>query len=268
MESNTDFDATKRTWAVVRETFTRLVGLQAPHLTNQDLNELRIICTGLDLSTGEPADGSEVFIRPSSTARIRSILERTKPWLHCPLLDEKDSAPEVAAMQIHGCLISALVWGVDGSTPLMMQTDWQRRYMRYDEGERLQRFKVYGTADWAEWRVELLIEKTDGSTPHISCLLADDALLRDDQLSHAEIWCIIAITVRRLREYYKHRIIPVTVISAADRQLRIVQGYLDGRDGYLRARKSPILDFSQYDREKMELVLSWCVGDAVGHTGP
>lgn len=60
----------------------------------------------------------------------------------------------------------------------------------------------------------------------------------------------------------------VTVISAADRQLRIVQGYLDGRDGYLRARKSPILDFSQYNREKVELVLSWCIGDAVGYTGP
>ncbi|KAI0905613.1 hypothetical protein F4823DRAFT_632626 [Ustulina deusta] len=249
MEANTDFDATRRTWAAARETFTRLVDLQAPHLTDQDLKELHITCTDLDLSTGKPADGSEIFIRPSSTARIRSILERTKPWLQCPLLDEKDSAPEVAAMQIHGCLTSALA-------------------MRYYEGERLQRFKIYGTADWAEWRVELLIEKMDGSTPHISCLLADDALLRDDQLSHAEIWCIIAITVRRLREYYKHRIIPVTVISAADRQLRIVQGYLDGRDGYLRARKSPILDFSQYNREKMELVLSWCIGDAVGYTGP
>lgn len=60
----------------------------------------------------------------------------------------------------------------------------------------------------------------------------------------------------------------VTVISAADRQLRIVQGYIDGRDGYFRVRKSPILDFSRHDPAKMELVLSWCIGNAVGNTGP
>ncbi|KAI1201414.1 hypothetical protein F5X97DRAFT_320491 [Nemania serpens] len=249
MENKANSDAVKRTGRAVRDIYYHLLKLKAPHLTDQDLKDLRIICTDLDLNTGKPADGGEVFIRPSSTAQIHSILEQTKPWLRCSLSDEKDSMPECAALEIHSCLIGALV-------------------MRYDEGERLYRFKVRGTDDWAEWRVELLIEKMDGSTPHISCLLADDALLRDDQLSHAEIWCIMVITLRRLLEYCNHRIIPVTVISAADRQLRIVQGYIDGRDGYFRVRKSPILDFSRHDPAKMELVLSWCIGNAVGNTGP
>lgn len=67
--------------------------------------------------------------------------------------------------------------------------------MDYDEGEILCRSQRYGNYD-PEWRMEKVLDKQDGSTPHVSCLLADNAPLRHDQLSNAEIWCILAITNR------------------------------------------------------------------------
>ncbi|KAI8623450.1 hypothetical protein F5Y19DRAFT_458381 [Xylariaceae sp. FL1651] len=269
MENNTT--TALRIWEAARSILRPLVKHSEAYLTDQDLKKLNITCTDLDLSTGKPADGSEIFTRPFSTARIHEILERTKPWLRVKLLDEKDSMPMVAALEILSCLISYLVHDGDNeSTPLIMEAHWDKREMQYDEGERLYRSERHGTPYGPEWRVEKVLDKMDGSTPHITCLLADNAPLRDNQLSNAEIWCILAITNRRLQlyEYHNHRIIPVTVISAADRQLRIVQGYVDGQHGYLRVRKSPIIDFQQYDLQRMELVLSWCLGEPVGHTKP
>lgn len=262
--------AATRTWVATKDILRLLIRHRDTHLSDQDLKRLNIICTDLGLITGKPADGSETFIRPFSIARMREILEPAKPWLKYELLDEKDNMPMVAAMDILACLLGYLVYdGENGTTPLFMQAHWDSREMEYDEGEvlcRSRRFQDYRP----EWRVVKVLDKDDGVTPHVSCLLADNAPFRDDQLSNAEIWCIIAVTNRRLQlsEYHNHRIIPVTVISAADRQLRIVQGYIDGRDGYLRVRKSPLLDFEKPNIERLELVLSWCVGEPVGHTGP
>ncbi|KAI1170049.1 hypothetical protein F4777DRAFT_570642 [Nemania sp. FL0916] len=260
-----NFVALKRTWTIARDILRLLVKLPEAHLTDGDLKKLHIICTDLDLTTGKPADGSEIFIRPFPIARIHEKLERTKPWLRCPLDDEKETMPLAAALEILNCLNWSLSWDGNGEAiPLIMETPWKSRGMQYFEGERLCRHILGGP----DWKVQTVLDKMDGTTPHISCLLADDAPFKGDQLSNAEIWCIIAITNRRLRlpEYHNHRIIPVTVISAADRQLRIVQGYVDGEHDCIRVRKSPMLDFERYDPQKMELVLSWCVGDPVGHT--
>ncbi|KAI0104625.1 hypothetical protein GGR51DRAFT_521572 [Nemania sp. FL0031] len=262
--------AAKRTWNVVRDILRILVTLPDPHLTDEDLKRLNIKCTGLDLSTGKPTDGSEMFIRPLSTTRIHEALQRTKPWVDNPLYSGRWSSPISNATDVLGCLIRYLHHGEADRLDLMSETDWNTRHMEYSEGEQLFRSgkfrNIYG--HHAEWAVETVLDKMDDSTPHVSCLLADNALLSDDQLSNAEIWCILAITNRRLRlpEYHSHRIIPVTVISTSDRKLRIVQGYVDGREGCLRARKSPILDLENEDIQLIALVLSWCIGETVGDT--
>jgi hypothetical protein len=84
--------------------------------------------------------------------------------------------------------------------------------MDYSEGERLTRCPPYGAdTEWTEWTVYTILDKMVDSAPHVTCLLADDATLIDAQLSNAEIWCILAVTNRRIQlpEYLKHRIIPV-----------------------------------------------------------
>lgn len=88
---------------------------------------MRITCTDLDLNTGKPADSSDIFIRPFSIARIHEILEPTKPWLRFELLDEKDSMPMVAALEIISCLLGCLVHDGDNeSTPLFMEAHWDK----------------------------------------------------------------------------------------------------------------------------------------------
>ncbi|KAI1825293.1 hypothetical protein F4861DRAFT_502315 [Xylaria intraflava] len=67
--------------------------------------------------------------------------------------------------------------------------------MEYDVGEQLGRVGQNG----AHWIVSLLLEKEDNRTPHISCLLADNSLINDNQLSNAGIWCILEITRYRLQ---------------------------------------------------------------------
>ncbi|KAI1170216.1 hypothetical protein F4777DRAFT_584139 [Nemania sp. FL0916] len=269
-EKDPNFEAARLSWRAAADIFRRLLKIEAPYLTDQDLKDVCITCTDLDLETGKPADGSETFIRPMPAARIHSIIKKTKPWLGCPLLEkDEDEWPEYAAMHVHYCLKHAVHAAIVESRPIDdMAVYWEMRCMRYDEGERLDRHELVGTAYEAAWSVHQLFEKMDPSTPHISCLLRDGALLQDDKLSHAEIMCILIITLRRWRDriYNHHRIIPVTVVSAADRQLRIVQGYVDDQDGHLHVRKSPMLDFSRFEQDKVELVVSWCVGDAVGDT--
>ncbi|KAI1122870.1 hypothetical protein F5Y10DRAFT_270624 [Nemania abortiva] len=260
--------AAKRTWNVVRDILRVLVRLPSPYLTDEDLKRLSIKCTGLDLSTGKPTDGSEMFIRPLSITRIHETLQRTRPWVDNPLYPDRWHSPAVDAMDILSCLSGYLHQGEDDGLDLISETDWNTRGMQYSEGEQLGRWGRYRNGQRAEWEVTTVLDKMDDSTPHVSCLLADDALLRDDQLSNAEIWCILAVTNRRLQlpEYHNHRIIPVTVISASDKKLRIVQGYVDGREGCLQVRRSPILDFEHENIQLIELVLSWCIGETVGDT--
>ncbi|KAI1125931.1 hypothetical protein F5Y10DRAFT_245934 [Nemania abortiva] len=253
---------------IARHVWIGLLKRRSAYLTEKTLERLNIKCTQLDLSTGAPSDGSEIFIRPFPTARIHEILARTEPWHECKLLEKGFTRQSTAAL-ILNCLVEWLTHNKGGTEKrLINYTDWHTRSMQYSEGERLYESEIRDGRG-PDWSVEKVLDKMDGLTPHVSCLLADTAPLRDAQLSRAEMWCILRITYRRmkLREYRKHRIIPVTVISAADRRVRIVQGYFDSEEGCVRVRKSPILDFDQGDvGQKIILLLSWCIGDTVGHT--
>ena len=126
----------------------------------------------------------------------------------------------------------------------------------------------------------------DPSVPHISCFLADDALLRDDCLSTSEPRCAPSIMAGRLRlgKYSKHRLVPVridcilqrststnlfmqvTVFSAASRQLRVIQAYFDSQQEYIVVRKSKILDFEPENRDTTKLIVRWMIGDPIGET--
>lgn len=61
----------------------------------------------------------------------------------------------------------------------------------------------------------------------------------------------------------------VTLVSAAGKQLRIVQGIVDSGNKSIEVRKSKIIDFSDGELEKWEewvTVLRWMVADPVGAT--
>ena len=133
------------------------------------------------------------------------------------------------------------------------------------------------------WEVDYILDICDPSVPHISCFLADNALLRDDCLSTSELRCALSIMAGRLfhREYSKHRLVPVrldcilqrststnllmqvTIFSAASRQLRVIQAYYDSQQEYIVVRKSKILDFEPENRDTTKLVVRWMIGDPI-----
>ncbi|KAF2969048.1 hypothetical protein GQX73_g4472 [Xylaria multiplex] len=253
---------------------------QSAYLSDRALKRLNIQCTGLDLNTGMPSDGSETLIRPFPMAKIHSIFKERQPWnkykiIHDHILGPDDGAQGVL-YSIYGHLNSGdfdddFDFGDCDPPPTLIQhTDWQLRDMEWDEGERLLRRPV-GLASLPRWTVMDVLDKIDGVTPHVSCLLMDRAPLRDAQLSSAEICCILAVTFRRFRqrEYRNHRFIPVTIVSAAGCRVRIVQGYVDPQEDGMRVRKSPILDLHddvEQNQKQIELLTSWCIGETVGDT--
>ncbi|KAI1824097.1 hypothetical protein F4861DRAFT_507806 [Xylaria intraflava] len=258
---------------------------QRNHLTDRDLKTLNLTCTNLDLSTGEPADGSGKFISPFPIEQVRELLAQKRPWVQYKLFPKRFNDPRADAMGILDALVGFLRFSEDGGLGLIRETEWKIRPMQYEDGEILTRYEYWPGQPGQPgpyWNVTWVLDKIDYSTPHASCLLADNALLRDDQLSNAEIWCILGITYYRLQHqwnFYNGQTIPVTVISCSDKMLRVVQGYVDGQ-GCIRVRKSPILNFEgmgiyskngkivdvQNGLGQMELVLSWCMGATVGCT--
>lgn len=139
------------------------------------------------------------------------------------------------------------------------------------------------------WRVHGLVDKCDPSIPHITCLLANEAPLKDNILSTAELWVILLLTFARLaREEYKHhQTVPVshalfrgftsivlanknkvTVISTAGTRLRIAQGNIDSEQ-CVRVRMTPILDFEQGVAKTFDEIMGimgWIVGEPIGKT--
>ncbi|KAJ8124531.1 hypothetical protein O1611_g9108 [Lasiodiplodia mahajangana] len=259
---------TSRMLDIGKHVYFGLAKRRSAYLTDKGLKLLNIKCTGLDLSTGNPSDGSDTFIRPFSVDRIREILAQTQP-------DEDYDPPRPAftftrynsAFHLVRWLLHYLEDSLYARAPID-HTEWQTRGVQWDDGENLERCEqINGRGP--DWKVMCILDKMDSVTSHVSCLLIEDAPLRDAQLCNSEIWCILAITYRRMKlpEYRNHRIIPVTVITTGFTRTRVVQGYIDTQEGCVRARKSPIFDYEHDDpKQIIEILLSWCIGETVGDT--
>lgn len=64
----------------------------------------------------------------------------------------------------------------------------------------------------AYWQNTLLLDQCRSDVPHMTCLVADQAEMRDDNLLTSELWCALGLMAGRLRisPYYKHGIVPVS----------------------------------------------------------
>ncbi|KAH9884035.1 hypothetical protein F4778DRAFT_580960 [Xylariomycetidae sp. FL2044] len=261
--------ATRQTFNVNKHIFLELMQLQCTHLTIQQLEHFRINCSTLDLSSGKSSDNGPAFIRPLPIPRIRQVLELTRPWARRELSTKEGTTyPLAAALEISSYLGGYLLDSEDRESALIDSTSWKERGMDWDGNEWLSHRKGLNGPNPIEWYVEHVIEKMDGITPHLACVLVDRAPMIDKQLSHAEVWCILNCTSARLLrpEYRNQKIVPVTVISAAGRKVRVVQGYVDGQESRVQVRKSKKLNFEQEDRQNTELILSWLIGDPIGNT--
>ncbi|KAI0804325.1 hypothetical protein GGR55DRAFT_659571 [Xylaria sp. FL0064] len=233
----------------------------------EDFERLNIVCSTLELQSGKSSDGYGVFLTPFPKSKLHTLLNEKLPSTMDQLLDEPDDFNKYVAIEVLYLIRNYVLDSEDEENYrgiMYEETTWSLRGMEWDEGERL-----VLQEEGHHWRVESVFDKMDNHTPHVSPLLADSAPIQEDKLSLAELCCILLCTARRLRrkEYRRHRIIPVTVISVSGRLARIVHGYVDVLAGKLRVFKSPILNlFKEDNRSEIEVLVSWCLGQPTGST--
>ncbi|KAG7291140.1 hypothetical protein NEMBOFW57_001151 [Staphylotrichum longicolle] len=114
------------------------------------------------------------------------------------------------------------------------------------------------------------METREGVKPHIQVLLHGMVPLQEDTLTVGEM--AVATGMIAIRRYFEkfnhHRYIPITIFSAACRQLRIVQVWHDkDKPLAINVRRSRIVDFAEgweANRKDWIDILCWLVGKPVG----
>jgi len=118
----------KRDYELVRRVITKIIKHPSPYLSNEDMKDLGIRCTGLDLDTGKPTDGGVAFISPYPLTEIDRILHEKKPWKVYALPQKKDTVNMCAAMEISCLLETYLFMAKDKKVEgLIEQTKWEMR---------------------------------------------------------------------------------------------------------------------------------------------
>jgi hypothetical protein len=127
-EAKPHFEEAKRSFEFARRVLIKIIKHPSPYLSNKDMMDLGIRCTGLDLETGKPTDGGVAFISPYPLSEIDRILHEKKPWKVYALPPKKDSMNMCAAMEISGLLEEYLVMAEDERVEgLIEQTKWKMR---------------------------------------------------------------------------------------------------------------------------------------------
>lgn len=124
--------------------------------------------------------------------------------------------------------------------------------------------------DLRRWLVHSTMETREGVKPHIQVLMHGMIPLQEDTLTVGEM--AVATGMIAIRRYFEkfnhHRYIPITIFSAACRQLRIVQVWHDMEKPLaINVRRSRIIDFTEgweANRKDWIDILCWLVGKPVG----
>ncbi|KAJ8128060.1 hypothetical protein O1611_g5574 [Lasiodiplodia mahajangana] len=120
----------------------------------------------------------------------------------------------------------------------------------------------------AYWKVECLSIVKDSSMPHVNCVLADKSELDEKTLMTSEVWSLLMLTLLFFRkpQNQKYEIVPVTIVTISGTTYRIVQGFVDGKEGKVRMDKSEILTIGP-DRknvtERMTHMVRWILAEPV-----
>jgi len=245
-------------------------------LTDSDLTRFKIKCSDIDLRTGKPTDGGEQFFQLPSRQTVKVLAKEYE--LH--KYEGVDNSDVIFLSNFH--------WANTVRRLLERQLELYDHAIRYEKsGQSLPFPHLLKRSGWRKrglyedekpyykdhWVVQTIFKVEDDSKPHLTCFLADNTPRRDDSLCFSELWCLLMICahqhLQRIKDHRPVAIVPVTIVSGSGRQIRIVQGYVDGRNGNIKIRKSPIIDFNP-DRKKQWddwlAVLSWFISTPVGDT--
>ncbi|KAJ5104486.1 hypothetical protein NUU61_001833 [Penicillium alfredii] len=123
-----------------------------------------------------------------------------------------------------------------------------------------------------EWVIRPYTKSEDVFKPHVNAFVTDSEALLPDRLGTGEVSTAFGlITQSQFQDgYNSYRYIPVTIFSASDRQMRVLQCWHDKQNPKTRhVRRSPIMEFRHGMRANWRdwvTVLCWIAGRLVGDT--
>lgn len=133
-------------------------------------------------------------------------------------------------------------------------------------------FKLEFSDPWTgrQWYVDTIRDPSDPTKPHAQVSMHGVVPLQDDKLTMGEM--AVATGLIGIRRYFQkrndHRYIPITILSASCRQLRILQVWHDKENPLaIHVRRSPIVDFSEgaeANRKDWVTFVCWLMGKPVG----
>ncbi|KAI0180609.1 hypothetical protein GGR52DRAFT_532032 [Hypoxylon sp. FL1284] len=226
---------------------------------------IKMTTSHLDFYSGKPDDNGQVFLEPFPAAEMRHLMDQKRPWLAprgCPSILPTDEHLDSCwqARHLWNALRCYLKFNQDDLAPGILEgTGWDF-YM--DE-------RVGRLTDTWPWKVESFLDRFDSAKPHVICFLSNHKPLTDMVPSTVEIRTILYTVGSRMvdKKYQHHRIVPITIISAAGYSLRITQGFVD--QDQLFVRMTSIFDFTAGEHERWDdfiQALCWIVGKPVGIT--
>ncbi|KAI1772858.1 hypothetical protein F4818DRAFT_443739 [Hypoxylon cercidicola] len=220
------------------------------YLDSNDLDWLKVTCTEIDIDSGTPKDAALKVLELKSLDEMNAIAEANE------LIEDEVNIPIVNAPDL------------SNKTLLERNGSWKVARVHGATDEYVDSLKVH-------WRVNFALDIRDNSKPDIVCFLANDAPFEGDKLLLSELWCILRmggaklIGKEKLRRDEKPKqdrnqeIAPVTVVSASGRNLRIIQGYVDGDKDCLFVRKSRIINVDRNEVQNLEglmRIACWFLG--------
>ncbi|KAI1633590.1 hypothetical protein F4809DRAFT_622790 [Biscogniauxia mediterranea] len=232
------------------------------------LQKFQVVRTGLDLTTGEPADGSMKFLQPLSTEEVYSMLEEK----NIEIEDDCVTDPEDDYHMGGGW--NLLIDLHDYADLQYPNSVWKEANFP-EICERIQKAK--GNHRDRRYDIHDGYDIENGKTTHISCFLVLDYHFDDEKLARAELISITSMTLEKLSEpgFEDRRYCPVLLISAASRRLRIISALVDGSTSTIYIQVTPIITFDEHllarrglgeGSDKTAKIVGWQFGNPCGDT--
>ncbi|OAA67256.1 hypothetical protein SPI_01832 [Niveomyces insectorum RCEF 264] len=223
-----------------------------PFLDVHEQARLNVFCKGFDPRSRNVTP----FLEPVPLATMQEWLDSVEPWQRRGFGSGRGELTEwhnarALCSNLAGYLSSGETTATEGISDMTM---WERRLFHMNMmGARTRRLS---------FDIDYILDYTDTAFPHVGAILHQTGRLVDGELGAAELLSICQLTVMRALAplYYKHTVIPVTLVSLADCDARILLVYFDLQSGQTRVYKSPISTFDKpggFRRDDWKLLLCW-----------
>ncbi|KAI1355353.1 hypothetical protein F5Y01DRAFT_270154 [Xylaria sp. FL0043] len=245
--------------------------------------ELGISCGELDFETGKlttstaQSENGQSFLKLMAPEAMQQIaVSCNLHHIRGPIIH----GPEALYTNFHNAdalenVVLRCLWTpyVDNKSFLVQKSVWEDYRPDNYEGPKLHNMNGDGDVMWI---VPWFLQSKGSASPHVNCILIQQQRLEQDTLLLSEVWCILMLSLliaRRLPAHLNYRTVPVTMVSASSRYIRIVQGWVDSEAGKIRINKSLIVSLgtseSMSDKTVWAVVsdiLRWLLAEPTGKT--